>query len=325
MCTSMAFKTDDFYFGRNMDIDCSFKEQVVLTPRNYRFSFRKEGVINSHFAIMGMASVENNYPLYAEAFNEKGLCMAGLNFPGNAYYGKKSCDGKYNISPFEIIAWVLSQCENANEACELLKKTSLVSIPFSDNLPLAELHWHIADSSGSFILESTRDGMHIYENPVHILTNNPPFDFHLTNLAQYLNLDTGDVKNCFWEKIGTRAFGKGMGSVGLPGDFSPASRFVKIAYLRLNSVCKNGENESISQFFHLLDSVAVVNGSIRLSNGKAYMTTYSCCINTDKGIYYYKTYFNNRITAVNMFNEKLDSKELLTFPLVSEQQIFKVN
>ena len=235
MCTSIAMKTGAFYFGRNMDIDYCFDEQVVITPRNYPFEFRCTNTLKKHHAIIGMASIADNYPLYAEAANEKGLCVAGLNFPDNAYYTKRESSDKFNIASFELIPWILGKCSCIDEVKKLL------------------------------------------------------------------------------------------GSFGLPGDFSPASRFVKSAYLLANSICSKEENESISQFFHILDSVSVVNGSIEAHPDKPYYTTYSCCINADKGIYYYKTYWNNQISAINMKNENLDGSCLLSFPVLKSQNIRNLN
>ena len=158
MCTSIAWKTRDFYFGRNLDLECSFGERIVITPRNYPVSFRKEAALSRHYAMIGMATVIENYPLYAEAANEKGLCIAGLNFPENALYPQQAERGKYRISPFELPLWLLAQCENLQQAKALLQKTALVAIPFSEKIPLSPLHWHIADETGSIVLECTRTG-----------------------------------------------------------------------------------------------------------------------------------------------------------------------
>ena len=327
MCTSMRLKTDDFYFGRNMDIEYGFNEQVVITPRNYPFEFRKNETIHSHYAIIGMATIMDNYPHYAEAANEKGLCIAGLNFPNYAYYSDKMDDSKINISVFELIPWLLCQCETVSQVRYLLSKTHIVNIPFKPSVPVATLHWHIADKNSSIVLECTKTGMHIYDDPVDVLTNDPEFSFHITNLAQYLNLETGNVQNCFSNKSGIKPFGKGMGSIGLPGDFSPASRFVKAAFLKLNSKCNTDENDSVSQFFHILDSVKVVNGSIKLDNDdeSEYVTSYTCCINPEMGVYYYKTYHNNQISAVNMYHEDLQGRALYAFPLVKNQRVLHLN
>ena len=85
MCTSIAYTTKHFYFGRNLDLEYSFGEEVVITPRNYRFTYKKQEAAPAGYAMVGMANVVAEYPLYAEAVNEKGLGIAGLNFPGNAF------------------------------------------------------------------------------------------------------------------------------------------------------------------------------------------------------------------------------------------------
>ena len=262
MCTSIAMKTNDFYFGRTMDLEYSFNECVVFTPRNYPVSFRKAGMMKHHYALLGMASIAEGFPLYAEAVNEKGLCIAGLNFPDNAYYPpeeKKECS---NISPFELILWLLGQCATADEVKKLLSTTHLVHIPFSEEIPLSPLHWHIADSETSLVLEMTRNGMEIFDDPMRVLTNNPGFPFQMTNACQYMNLTSGTPSNCFSTDVSLKPFGLGLGSFGLPGDFSPSSRFVKASYLCLNSVCENDESNSFAQFFHLLDAVSMVRGSV---------------------------------------------------------------
>ena len=96
MCTAITYKTKDHYFGRNLDLEYSYKETVTVTPRNYVFDFRKMGKLESHFAMVGMAYIADGYPLYYDATNEKGLSAAGLNFPENADY-KAYCDGKENV------------------------------------------------------------------------------------------------------------------------------------------------------------------------------------------------------------------------------------
>lgn len=325
MCTSIAMNTKDFYFGRTMDIEYSFNENVVFTPRNYPISFRRNDTLRRHYAMLGMASVMDGYPLYAEAVNERGLCIAGLNFPDNAYYPPREDPVKQNISPFELILWLCAKCASVTDVRQLLSSTHLVNIPFSDTLPLAPLHWHIADRERSIVLESTQDSIEIYDNPVGVLTNNPGFSFQTTNLCQYMNLTTTCPQNCFSNIKSLVPFGQGLGSFGLPGDFSPASRFVKAAYLSMNSVCEKDEMSSVSQLFHILDSVSMIRGSVVTSKELYDTTTYSCCINATKGRYYYKTYSNFQLTAVDLRREELDAETLKTYPLVTEPQILWAN
>lgn len=321
MCTSIAMAREDFYFGRNMDWTCSYGERVVVTPRRFPFDFRKAGPMRDHYAMIGMGMMDCPFPLYAEASNEKGLCMAGLNFPQNAWYPPMPDPVKHNISPFELIPWVLGQCATLQQARCLLENTHLISIPYSDTLGLSPLHWHIADKTGSLVLESTKDGMHVYDNPLGVMTNNPPFPFQLQNVCQYMNLSPGTPSNCFSTIDGLEPFGYGLGSVGLPGDFSPASRFVKAAYLCANSICQGDEDSCLSQFFHLLGSVAMVRGSVVTPEGQLEMTTYACAINATKGRYYYTSYHNSGLCGVDLYEEDLDGAALVAYPIEQKTQV----
>ena len=320
MCTAATYRTKDHYFGRNLDLEYSYHETVTITPRNYPFRFRRMGVLDKHFAMIGMAYVNQDYPLYYEATNEKGLSMAGLNFPGNAVYQPER-EGKDNVSPFEFIPWILGQCADLTAARVLLERINLAEIPFSEELPLSTLHWIIADGEAAITVEAMADGLHIYDNPVGILTNNPPFDFHMTNLCNYMALTREAPANTFGGALELTPYSRGMGSLGLPGDLSSASRFVKAAFTKLNSLSGQSESESISQFFHILGSVAQQRGCVHMGEGKYEITIYSSCCNTDKGIYYYTTYENSQITGVDMHREDLEGSGLISYPLVTGQQI----
>ena len=324
MCTAISFKTKDHYFGRTLDFEHSYNEAITITPRNYPFKFRCVKDINTHYAIIGMATVRNNYPLYFDATNEMGLSMAGLYFLGNAYYTSKT-KSKNNIASFEFIPWILSQCKNTDEAKSLLGKINITDTAFSNELSVSPLHWIISDKDKSLTIESVKDGVKIYENPVGVLTNNPTFDMQLFNLNNYMSLSKNSPINTFSEKLDLISYSRGMGALGLPGDFSSASRFVKASYIKLNSICGKSEEESVSQFFHILGTVEQIKGSVKLQNGMYENTIYTSCCNTDKGIYYYKTYENSTIRAVNMNNENLNSDKILQFSLIKKLQIVLEN
>ncbi len=324
MCTAITYNTKNHYFGRNLDLEYSYKETVTITPRNYPFKFRKVNSLNNHYAIIGMAYVADNYPLYYDAINEKGLGMAGLNFPENAYYEKEQ-DNKDNIAPFEFIPWILSQCSNIEEVKELLQKINIANINFSDELPASPLHWIIADKEKSITVESLKEGLKIYDNPVGVLTNNPTFDIHMFNLNNYMSLSTEQPINNFSHKLNFNIYSRGMGAIGLPGDLSSASRFVKATFTKMNSISGTSESESISQFFHILGSVYQQRGCVHMGNDKYEITIYSSCCNMDKGIYYYTTYENSQITGIDMYKEDLNSQELINYDLIKGQNIFMQN
>lgn len=324
MCTAATYKTKDYYFGRNFDYEISYGEVVAITPRKFPFKFRKVGELSDHYAMIGIAAVVEGYPLYYDATNEKGLSMAGLNFPGNADY-KPEIEGKDNVTPFEFIPWILGQCANVDEAKELLDKINLVKINFSEELPLSPLHWIISDRDKSITVESVKEGLKIYDNPIGILTNNPTFDMQMFNLNNYMGLSKESPTNRFAKNIDFNIYSRGMGAMGLPGDLSSASRFVRAAFTKINSTSGDSESESISQFFHILGSVAQQRGCVLVEEGKYEITIYTSCCNTDKGIYYYTTYENNQITGVDMHKENLEGNKVVTYPLIQTQQIYMQN
>ena len=322
MCTAATYKTKDFYFGRTLDYEFSYGDEITITPRNYEFKFKETEQIKNHYAIIGMAYVAENYPLYYDAINEKGLGIAGLNFVGNTHYSSKE-EGKDNITQYEFIPWILSQCTTVKEARQLVEKMNFLNEPFNEQLPLAQLHWIIADKEEAITVEAMKDGIKIYENPVGILTNNPPFDKQMFALNNYMNLSPKSPENKFAKNINLDRYSRGMGAIGLPGDLSSQSRFIRASFVKMNSVSKDTENESVSQFFHILNSVDQQRGCCEVDDGKYEITIYTSCCNASKGIYYYTTYDNHQITAVDMHKENLDSEELIRYPLIKEEQIKK--
>lgn len=320
MCTAVTYKTKDFYFGRTLDYEFSYNEEITITPRTYEFKFRNKDSINNHYAIIGMAYIAENYPLYYDAINEKGLGMAGLNFVGNAYYNEPE-DGKDNIAQFEFIPWILSQCATVKEAKVLIEKINILNVSFNDQLPLAQLHWIIADAESSITVEAVEEGIKVYDNPVGVLTNNPTFDKQLFALNNYINLSNKSPRNIFATDLKLQQYSRGMGAIGLPGDLSSQSRFVRATFVKMNSVSTDEENESVSQFFHILNSVDQQRGCCQLDDGKYEITIYTSCCNATKGVYYYTTYNNHQITAVNMHKEDLNVNQLIRYPLISGEHI----
>ena len=324
MCTAATYKTKDFYFGRTLDYEISYGDQVVITPRNYIFDLRNGTQMKNHYAMIGMACVMQNYPLYYDAVNEKGLGIAGLNFVGNAHYNKPMED-KDNITQFELIPWLLGKCATVKEARKLLEHINLIDTPFLENLPVAQLHWIIADKNECITLESMEDGLKIYENPVGILTNSPPFNYQMFNLNNYMHLSVENRSNTFSKDLTLNQYSRGMGAMGLPGDLSSQSRFVRAAFVKMNSLSSDSEVESVSQFFHILGSVDQQRGCCKLGENQYEITLYTSCCNADKGIYYYNTYDNHQICGVDMHKENLNGEKLITYTPVKNERIYMQN
>ena len=319
MCTAATYLSGDFYMGRTLDYERGYGEEVVVTPRAYPFAFRHEGLCAQHYAIIGTACVADGYPLY-DAVNEKGLGMAGLNFVGNAAYAAP-CAGKRNVAQFEFIPWLLGRCAGLAEARAALAELNLVGTPFSAHFPAAQLHWLVADRTGALVVESMADGLHVYDCPEGVLTNNPPFPIQHFGLNRYMGLSPRQPENRFSDQLELSAFSRGMGALGLPGDLSSGSRFVRAAFVRANS--RSGESEAarVGQFFHILGAVEQQKGCCEVRPGEFEYTIYTSCWNAQRGVYYYTTYGCRQIHAVDMHRENLASTSLARYPMQTEEPI----
>ncbi len=324
MCTAVTYQTRDFYFGRTLDLERSYGEEVTFTPRNFPLAFRNVGTLEQHHAIIGMAKVEKGYPLYFDGVNEKGLAMAGLNFVGYARYQRPEV-GWDNIAHFELLPWILATCASVEEARGMLAGMRLTGEAFSKELPPAQLHWIIADRNEAITLEAVEEGLRIFPNPVGVLTNNPPFEMQLFQLNNYLNLSPEYPENRFSPELALSAYSRGMGAMGLPGDLSSQSRFVRAAFVKLNARSGESEEESVGQFFHILGAVNQPLGCCRTEAGEDEKTVYSACCNADRGIYYYTTYGNRQITAVDMRRENPVGRLLRRYPLRTTEAFFRQN
>ena len=311
MCTAICYRSRDRYFGRNLDLERGYGEQVVITPRNFSFEHGGFFLKPSHYAMIGMATVAEGFPLYFEATNEKGLSMAGLNFPGNAFYGQP-IPGKENIPPYAFIPWVLGQCEDLGAVKKLLAGLQLIREDFSPQLTVSPLHWMVSDKNKSIVVESVEEGLKIWDNPFEVLTNNPTFAYHRTRLNDFMGLGVGPEISQFPEKYPLHNYSLGMGAMGLPGDFSSSSRFVKAFFVKENSQWGEDETSAVHQFFHILGAVSMPKGCVWTEHGYEY-TRYSSCCNVDRGIYYYTTYNDFQIRSILLFDADLDGEVLQTY------------
>lgn len=307
MCTAIKHGA---FAGRNLDVYQTYNEEIAITPRQYRIALRKAENINEHYAMIGMASVVRGYPLYFDAVNEYGLYMAGLNYVGNARYHAPK-EGSVNLSPYELIPYILAKCKSVDEAESELSAINLTDIPFSRELPLAQLHWIIADKERSITAEPDENGINIYNNPIGVLSNNPNFPMQIFNLNNYAHLDTSTPANTFLPDMELKAYSEGMGAIGLAGDLSSQSRFIRAAFHSAHAVY----SENIASFFHLLSCVEMPDGSVRV--GDAFeRTEYSSAADLTAITYYYRAYQSAGISAVRLFSEDLDTSPLIRYPIL---------
>ena len=296
MCTAVA---DGHFFGRTLDLECSYGEQVVITPRAFPFHFRYEGASTAHLAMVGMAHVADHVPLYYDALNEAGLAAAALNFSHSTTYLTPRA-GARNVASFEVIPWILGQCSTLPETVSLLEETVITADAFSPDLTPSPLHWLIADAHGALTLESTVDGLHIYENPVGVLANEPAFPYHMTHLSDFMSAGAKPPVNRLCPSVPLPHYSRGMGGMGLPGDFSSPSRFVRAVFAKHHTVHGETDAEEISRFFHVMDTVSQPRGCALTDEGKPISTVYTSCADMGTGTYYFTTYGCRRIRGVRM-------------------------
>ncbi|MGG7163399.1 choloylglycine hydrolase [Clostridium ihumii] len=325
MCTALSIKSNEkkYFFGRNMDLAYNFNQSVMIIPRNYKFKDTITGnVMTNNHAIIGMGTIIDNHPVIADGMNEHGLACAGLNFAGYAYFEKDPVVDKVNIAPYDFVQWVLSNHETVDEVKVTIKNLELVNRPINEKTPVPTLHWMIVDKNGkSIVVEKTKNSFSIHDNTVGVMTNNPTFDWHLTNLNEYLYLTPDYPKETTWSNQELKALGIGAGTLGMPGDFASVSRFVRIAYIRSKMPSIDNDILAITQFFHMLDYVKMVKGGVITEDGLEDLTTYSSCMNQNNGVYYYKTYDNNRINAIDINKENLNAEEIKIFEYLTSQDI----
>lgn len=314
MCTGVRFIDNNggMYFGRNLDWSVPYGQKVVITPRGYKYNSAFLGEMNMKGgAIIGMAIVAENTPLYFDCANESGLAIAGLNFPGYAKYAEAAVDGKTNVAAYEFPLWVVANFTTVEEVEKALKDTVIVAKPINEQYPVSQLHWIIGDKERSIVVEYTANGMEIFENDVDVLTNQPGYGWHKENLRNYMNLFPQMPKEVKWGKAKMTAFGSGSLMRGIPGDYYSPSRFVRVAYLNTHYPVKDNEAENVSRLFHTLTGVAMIDGAAQMGDGACEKTIYTGGYSAPAKTYYYNTYEDPAIQKVAMGDYNLDSADLV--------------
>ena len=317
MCTTIELNTNESsrFFGRNMDIEFEFDAKIVLVQRGFSSKHHLNHIaFTSKYAVLGTATIIENYPLFADGFNETGLVCAALNFPYYCEYSAPSQTKENNVPVYDVLLWILSSFSRVSEVKEAFIQKKIVDIPFSDTIPNTTLHWCVHDQFECIVIECTKHGLQIHQNPVGVLTNSPSFDCHLSNLSQYEHLSPKQSP----PNNSLPYIGQGCGLVGLPGDFSSPSRFIRGCLLKS---CSETVSQGLAQTFHILDNLAMVKGAVITPQNKSDFTVYSCCFDLSNQIYYYKTYENPHLHGVLMPKDSLDGGELLISNFIVKDDI----
>jgi choloylglycine hydrolase len=259
MCTAITWRQ---YFGRTLDYERSFGEGVTLMPRNFSLGLRSGDESGTRYAVVGMACVEEGFPLFFDGVNEHGLACCALNFPDSARYFPVRPD-KINLASFELIPYILASCKAVHEARALLKNVNVADDAVSASLSPSPLHWMIADENECIVAEQTNAGMCVYENPYGVLTNEPPFSVQVSEQEKY-------TYTC-------------------DESFSSRARFCRALYSNTHSKTKKGA-DNVSEFFSVMDTVKVPYGCSHAPSGDLMYTEYTSCVDLKRCVYYVREY-----------------------------------
>lgn len=262
MCTGVRFAdaAGNLYFGRNLDWCESYGEGVVITPRGASIPTQFLGSLSPEHACVGMGIVVGGVPCYFDCANEAGLAIAGLNFPGYAQFAEAPEKGAVNVAAYEFPLWVAASFSTVAEVRKALKDVVIVAKAPSEGYGVAQLHWLVGDGKESIVIECQADGMHVYDDGLDVLTNQPPFPWHTENVRNYMHIETAHPEPVAWTRDTLRAFGSGAGMIGFPGGYDPASRFVRAAFLNAHYPAEEGEAANVTRLFRTLEGASMCKG-----------------------------------------------------------------
>ena len=318
MCTAISTYGRHHLFGRTLDLERSYGEGLVVTPREVPLTFCHEGCMKSHLALMGVGMVRDGFPLYFDAVNEAGLGMAALNFSGSGVY-HEAREGQGNPASFELIPFLLARYRTVEEALAYLRSANVTDEAFTPELPATPLHWLLADRERAVTVESVAEGLCLYDNPFGVLTNDPPFPYHTWRVRDCMQVGSASPENRLCPALDLEPYSRGMGGIGLPGDYSSSSRFVRAVFAASHT--EHTEEGEISRFFHMMDTVATPDGCVRTREGQSVRTVYTACADTDTLTYYLTTYTCRRLRALRLYDTPFEGERFLVIPIEEGEDI----
>ncbi len=311
MCTALTLMTDqkEVFFGRSMDFSYAIEPGVFAVPEAFEWS-----------DILGNAKFQNKYRfigigqeldlgqgaekklVFVDGVNQEGFAAATLYFPGYAHYSSAAENvGKPALAALEVVHYLLGQCSSVDEVEDAIRSVEIISVENSVTKMDTPLHWIATDKSGKcIVIEQTKKGLDVWDNPVGVLTNSPDFNWHLTNLRNYMNASTQQDAHVQWADATLTPFGNASGTDVLPGGYTPPARFVRTAFQRAHAQIPKSREEAVTMCFHLIENVMIPKGIVITNNDTVDFTRYVSFMNTQTCEYFFKTYDNNQIITAKL-------------------------
>jgi choloylglycine hydrolase len=328
MCTSLTLAAANQIntLSRTMDFAFMLDPQLVFIPRNYPMPSNSDGTLTpAKYAMMGIGGQSGSY-VFADGVNEKGLACASLYFPGYARYHEDSLPDKTNLAPHEVVGWLLTNFASVAEVKDGFAQVNLLNRPVELLGVVTPLHWMITDSNGAtIVIEPMAEGIKIYDHPLGVMTNSPDLTWHLTNVRNYIGVSPQKTPSITLNGVSFSPLGSGAGTPGLPGDYSPPSRFLRTLFGREAINDLSDEAACVNGAFHILAAVDIPKGSVIIDQGQIDFTQYTAAMVCNTGTYYVKTYDNNQIIRACLFHEDLNAPKPKVWELLLEQNYRQLN
>lgn len=314
MCTAMTMQTTEgeAFFGRTMDFSFPLDPELYIVPRHHVWrNNRKSAKIFNQYSFIGIGQDISDL-IFVDGVNEMGFAAAALYFPGYAHYEEIDYPdtNKISIAAIELVNFLLGMCASVSQAEAIMQKITIIGVEDSLTNSVAPLHWMVTDKSGrSMVIENTESGLHLYDNPIGVLSNSPDFHWHLTNLRNFLNLSPNQSEKEQWGEVELTPFGQGCGTIGLPGDYSPPSRFVRTSFQKSHTPTPSSGREAVITAFHIMEGVSIPKGIVTTQRGTDDFTQYTAFMNINTGEYFYKTYYNCQIMKAELHSDEIIGKE----------------
>lgn len=324
MCTAMSIisKNGNTFFGRTMDFSYKLDPEIYISPRDYKWNTGLGNDVINKYKFIGIGQNIGKIT-FADGTNELGLAGAFLFFPGYADYNNYENSNLNNIpiASIDIINFVLGNCSDIQDVIKILSNINITGVEDSVTNSVAPLHWIFVDKKGKCItVEKTINGLQIFDNQLKVLANSPNFDWHMTNLRNYINITPVQQESVSWGDITITPFGQGAGTFGLPGDYTSPSRFVRTAYLKSFTDLPENNEDAINNCFNIMKGVTIPKGTVITVRGTDDYTQYTAFMNINSGDYYFNTYSNNQISKFSI--NQTDCSNIQSLGKINKPSIF---
>ena len=334
-CTGLTLKTTDgnYVSGRTLEFGKELLDfEIVAVPKNFRYygtiGNNEKGLEwTTKYKQVGFGIVD--YDIIADGINDQGLSCGMFYFPGYAKFQKLTKDNKKNsLSAHELVSWILGNCATVEEVKDKLPKINVIGTELKELSCVPPLHFNVNDKHGhSIVIEYTNGKLTIFDNPIGIITNSPSFDWHLTNLRNFVGLTPSSNAQIDVNGLKLSPFGNGSGAFGLPGDFTPPSRFIRAAFFKLASIPSKNSFQAVCKIFHILNQFDIPEGAnIYVTNGEKHteITLWTSASDLKNLKYYFNTHNNRQIQMLELKNIDFEENKLLRFKYINKENIANI-